>query len=71
MGFKRKVSNNRKKYKVYSYYIDNTFDFRDKGRLKPFSRVRRNEEEIELENNCNIRLRVKDWYSDIDSGFFK
>jgi hypothetical protein len=71
MGFKSKVSKYRKKYEVYSYYSDRTFDFRDKKRIKPFSRLRRNETEIELENKCDIKLRVKDWYCDIDTEFYK
>ena len=71
MGFKSKVTKYRKKYEVYSYYNDKTFDFRDRNRLKPFSRLRKNEEEIKLEKSGDIRLRVKDWYCDIDTEFYK
>ena len=71
MSWKNKIDNYKNKTRVYSYYQDSSFDSRDNGRLKPMTRLRNSEEEIELENKGDIKLRVKDWYKDIDSGFSK
>jgi len=71
VSWKNKINRYKGKNIVYSYYQDNSFDSRDRERLKPMTRLRNNEEEIELENNCDIKLRVKDWYKDIDTGFSK
>jgi hypothetical protein len=71
MSFNEKIGKYHKKYEVYSHYVDGSFDRQDKSRLKPMTRLRNSEEEIELEKKCDINLRVKDWYKDIDSGFSK
>jgi hypothetical protein len=71
MSFKGKINRYKKKYDVYSHYAKGTFDLKDKSRLKPMTRLRQSVEEIELEKNCDIDLRVRDWYKDIDSGFSK
>lgn len=71
MSFKGKINKYKKKHEVFSHYIKGTFDLKDKSRLKPMTRLRQSAEEVELEKNCDIDLRVKDWYKDIDSGFSK
>jgi hypothetical protein len=71
VSWKNKIDRYKSKNVVYSYYQDNSFDSRDRERLKPMTRLRDSEEEIELEKQCDVKLRVKDWYKDIDTGFSK
>ena len=67
----RSIKRYAKKLKVYSFYLDNSFDQRDRKRLKPITRLRQNESEIEKEKSGDISQRLRDWYSDIDRGYSK
>ena len=60
-----------RKMKVYTSYLDQSFDRKDKKRLKPITRLRKNMEEIEKERSGDIEQRVNDWYCDIDRGYSK
>jgi hypothetical protein len=51
---------------VYASVSDGSFDQKDKERLKPLTRVREDMEEIKKERENDLRLRIKDWLSDID-----
>jgi hypothetical protein len=63
------LNNYVKKMRVYSSYLDQSFDRKDKKRLKPITRLRKNMEEIEKEQSGDIKQRVQDWYCDIDRGY--
>jgi len=71
VSYSEKINKHLKKYEVYLDYVKGTFDLKDKSRLKPMTRLRDTVEDIELEKDGDINLRVKDWYKDIDSGFSK
>jgi hypothetical protein len=71
VNFRQQICNYGNKLKVYTHYRDGTFDYRDRRRLKPLTRLRCNEEEVKLEQENDIKLRVKDWYKDIDRGYSK
>ena len=66
MSFKGKLRKYEDKLRVYQYYVDGSFDSRDKKRLKPLTRLRKDEKEIDRANSGSITQRVKDWYKDID-----
>lgn len=66
-----KLSKHVRKLEVYASYLDGSFDRKDRSRLKPMVRLRKSEEEIEQEKNGDIKLRVRDWYCDIDRGYSK
>ena len=55
-----------KKASVYQYVEDGSFDQKDKERLKPLTHVREDMDEIKKERENDLRLRIKDWHSDID-----
>ena len=71
MSFSTHIGRYEKKLNVYSSYKDGTFDDKDKKRLKPLTRLRDSEKELELANSGDIKLRVKDWYKDIDRDLYK
>jgi len=67
----RHISRYTKKLRVYQWYLNGSFDRKDNKRLKPLTRLRRNMNEIEMERSGSKKLRVKDWYKDIDRGYSK
>jgi hypothetical protein len=71
VSFRQNICKYGSKLKVYTYYCDGTFDYRDTRRLKPHTRLRCNEDEVRLDQENDIKLRVKDWYKDIDRGYSK
>ena len=64
----RKNIKTLKKYMVYGFTKSGSFDRLDKKRLKPLTRLRNSMDEIDLENNNSLNLRVQDWYNDIEIG---
>ena len=64
-----RLAKTRMKMKVLNTYLSGSFDYYDKNRIKPMSRLRKNIKEINLEKENNLKLRVKDWYSDIENGY--
>jgi len=71
MSIEQKLFRYGRKVEIYKYYLDGSFDKRDKNRLKPLTRLRNSMEEIELNKKSDIKLRVRDWYNDIDRGYSK
>ena len=67
--FSRNIDNKKLKTKILSYCKSGSFDYYDNRRLKPSVRLRKNKSEIDLENKNDLKLRVKDWFDDIDSGY--
>jgi hypothetical protein len=69
----RMINNRMAKYhmkiKVLKTYESGSFDYYDKNRLKPMSRLRTNMREISLENQNSVKLKIKDWFSDIERGY--
>jgi len=71
VSFRKNITKYRRKVEIYKSYVDGSFDLKDCSRLKPITRLRDTMEEIEQEKSGDQRLRVKDWYKDIDRGFSK
>jgi hypothetical protein len=69
--FLKQIHDKKLKTKILSYCKSGSFDYYDNRRLKPSVRLRKNKHEIDLENQKDLKLRVKDWFSDIDSGYSK
>jgi len=71
MSLKSKLGKYEQKLRVYQSYADGSFDKKDKERLKPLTRLRENEQELEKANSGNVKQRVRDWYNDIDRDYPK
>jgi len=71
MRIGRYLNKYSKKLRVYQSHVDGSFERKDRKRLKPLTRLRNDMREIEMERNGSKKLRINDWYKDIDRGYSK
>ena len=70
MKFKKSLAKSAEKTKVYLYYSNGTFDYRDKKRLKPFTRLRKCKEDVYKYEDGSMKSRLANWIYDINNGYF-
>jgi hypothetical protein len=71
VSFRGTLDKYKKKLYVYKYHVNGTFDYRNKKRLQPLTRIRKDEKEIEREESGERKLEIEDWYKDIDRNYYK
>jgi hypothetical protein len=56
---------------VAGYVKDGSFDYHEKRRIKPMTRLRRNTKELDLERMGSKKMKFYDWVKDIRTGYSK